>query len=127
MTVSFLENFAPAPTTQVQHDSPSAGVSQCAEQHDVGEIRLGCVEAELDAVIADLDRASVRAMADGDPQGARLYADRMMAAIRSRTPEHKARLEQEAWQRVNDGAGYFAHQGQLDRERLAAIQGKGAA
>jgi hypothetical protein len=46
-------------------------------------------------------------MAAGDPVGARLYSDRMTAAIHSRTPEHMARLEAEVQARIDDGVGFF--------------------
>jgi hypothetical protein len=71
------------------------------------------LELELDAVIHELGRASERAMAGGDPAGARIYTDRMMAAIRSRSPQHQARLTAEAQRRIDEarttnGVCYFS-------------------
>jgi hypothetical protein len=78
------DSTLPAPSAQ------SCGKTQIA---DVGKILCpATVEQELDDVIADLGRAAEKAVADGDPTGARLYADRMLLAIASRTREHKARM-----------------------------------
>jgi hypothetical protein len=50
------------------------------------------IQAELDAAIRELGQCAEQAMKDGDKETAREYSSRMYAAIRSRTPEHQARL-----------------------------------
>lgn len=50
-------------------------------------------EGELDEHIRDLGRLSEKAMADGDPTGARLWTNRMVEAIARRSPQHQARVD----------------------------------
>lgn len=93
---------------------------------DVGQERLShsarIAEDRLDAEIRRLGLQSAAAMKQGDPTGARLYADQMTAAIRSRSPAHQARLKDENEQRMNAGADFFQWQGRLAAE-LAAKAG----
>lgn len=85
----------------------------------VGDVRQA--EAELDRAIKELGDKAVHAEAAGDHAGARELSDRMLAAIRGRTPEHQARLEGEALARVerslDQGCCYFAAEG--DKARAA--------
>jgi hypothetical protein len=74
------------------------------------------VQQELDRVIAELGRRSVKAYENGDPTGARIFLDRQMLAIASRTPEHKAALTAEIDRRIDEGVNYFDWQGRLDAE-----------
>jgi hypothetical protein len=60
-------------------------------------------EQELDSVVAEIGAAMLRAEQTGDKAGARIYADRMYAAIASRTPAHITRLEREALERLDEG------------------------
>jgi hypothetical protein len=60
------------------------------------------VQQELDRVIAELGRRSVKAYENGDPTGARIFLDRQMLAIASRTPEHKAALTAEIDRRIDE-------------------------
>lgn len=91
-----------------------------AAQHDVGLLARNLTAIEVDLHIQDLGRLAEKALADGDPTGARLWADRMYAAIAARTPQHQAAMEAEILRQIDDGAGYFAAQGELDRRRLVA-------
>lgn len=86
-----------------------------------GDGGLSDVQRELDDAICELGRCAERAMADGDPAGARIYSDRMMAAIKNRTPEHVARLEREAYDRVTEQCAYFTSDA-----ALALAQGRAA-
>ena len=94
------------------------------EAADVGDLlrRLNAVrelgEDELDAHIGDCARLSEKAMAEGDPAAAVQWAERMYEGIQARSPAHRQRLEEEAMQRVCEGVGYFAWQGELDRQRM---------
>lgn len=98
MTVSFATQFHRAESPTLNVENSAERVCRSTPVTDVGQVRLGgsvpqhLVEQELDEVIRDLDRASVKAMREGDPTGARLLARRMYEAIGSRTPEHQARL-----------------------------------
>ncbi len=65
------------------------------------DLRNSLSEAEVDTHIASLGRLSEKAMKDGDPAGARIWSTRMYAAIKGRSPEHKARLEREALERLD--------------------------
>lgn len=101
-----------------------AGVScGSSPQQDVGQDRLShfarIAEDRLDALIARLGEQSANAMRQGDPTGARLFSDQMTAAIKSRSPEHKARLHEELERRINEGADFFQWQGRLAAELLA--------
>ncbi|WP_439606843.1 hypothetical protein [Hydrogenophaga sp.] len=49
-------------------------------------------EQELDLHIRDCGRRMVAAAAAGDREDCNQWRDRMYAAIKSRTPEHQARL-----------------------------------
>lgn len=60
------------------------------------------IEGELDAVIRELGECSVNASKAGDMELARDYAARMYRAIRSRTPQHQARLQAEREARIVD-------------------------
>ena len=95
---------------------------------DVGQDRLSReAEDAVDRDIKDLDYKAVHAKAAGDHAKAREYADRMMAAIVGRSPEHQARLEREAQARVAQSVDYFGYRGQLAREAEAlAARKKGA-
>jgi hypothetical protein len=73
---------------------------------------------ELDDAIRDLQTLAALAEDRGDIAGAMELSKRRMAAIRSRTPEHAARIDQEERQRIDEGLDYFAHQGALAREML---------
>jgi hypothetical protein len=59
-------------------------------------------ESELDAVIRELGAASTQAMFNGAPDTVREFSRRMYAAIRSRTPQHQARLQAEREARIAD-------------------------
>jgi hypothetical protein len=59
-------------------------------------------QSELDAVIRELGEKSEAAMQAGDRAGAHELMLRMYAAIRSRGPEHQARLEDDLERRVRD-------------------------
>jgi hypothetical protein len=59
------------------------------------------IQDELDNAIAQLFESSAKAMRCGDPAGARLYAHRAYRAIKSRTLEHRERLEREAMARID--------------------------
>jgi hypothetical protein len=85
---------------------------------EVGAVRQA--EGELDDAICELGLKSEAAMAAGDPDGARSFSDRMYAAIRSRTPEHQARLEAEIQQRIDDGVGFFGSPASVAMGRLPA-------
>lgn len=122
MNTSYSPNListAEASTSPTLHRTSQAeSFRPCAPQHDVGAVPQHQVEAELDQVIRELGDKAVQALANEDPTGARILTSRMYAAIASRTPEHQARLAAEVEQRITEGVDYFAHQGQLDRERL---------
>ena len=77
------------------------------------------IEERLDAAIREMGDKSDEAMRQGDPTGARIWAERMTVAIKSRSPDHKARLHDELERRLNEGADYFAWQGRLDAELAA--------
>lgn len=64
-------------------------------------------EQELDQHIRDMGRLSEKAMRDGDQAGARIWSDRMTAAIHSRSPEHQARLAAEVEERITNGLDFF--------------------
>lgn len=76
-------------------------------------------EDRLDKLIADLGDKATQAEKNGDPTGCRIYTDQMYAAIKSRSPAHKARLHEELERRMNEGADYMQWQGRLDAELLA--------
>jgi len=101
----------------------SAGVTGSPKSlPDVSQDRLGhnvaAVEAELDRAIAELMVREQQAYQDGDPQGARLYLQRATELIRSRAPEHQARLHAEVERRIDEGLDYFQHRARLDGEAL---------
>jgi hypothetical protein len=98
-------------------------VSHSARSHEVSRNATfvsACtdVQQELDRVIAELGRRSVKAYENGDPTGARIFLDRQMLAIASRTPEHKAALTAEIDRAIDEGVNYFDWQGRLDAEIL---------
>lgn len=72
-------------------------------------------EQELDLHIRDCGRRMVAAAAAGDREDCNQWRDRMYEAIRSRTPEHQARLTARI-----DSAIWFQSQEALE-------MGKGAA
>lgn len=49
-------------------------------------------ELQLEQYIKDCDRRMVAASAAGNREAVNLWRERMYAAIRSRTPEHQARM-----------------------------------
>jgi hypothetical protein len=79
---------------------------------------MSVTEQELDEHIQSLGELAEKAMRDGDPKGANLWAKRMYAAMASRSPAHQQRLHAKAWQRMLDEELTFA--GNWTRE----IEGK---
>jgi hypothetical protein len=81
-------------------------------------------EDELDRVIVELGDHMVRAMKDGDPDGARIYQDRMYSAIKSRSPSHQDRLSAEIERRLDEGCCFFAAEGD---KAAASLKSQGGA
>ena len=73
-------------------------------------------EQRLDLHIADCDRRMVAAAAAGDREDMNRWRDRMYTAIKSRTPEHQAKMTA----RLHESTGWF-------QSPEALAMGKGAA
>jgi hypothetical protein len=87
------------------HESQHPVIYPSAQRHFVRNDNSNLSDGdydELDAVICELGLKSEAAMAAGDKAGARELSDRMYAAIKSRTPEHQARLAEAVERRVRD-------------------------
>lgn len=72
-------------------------------------------EQRLDQHIADCDRRMVAASAAGDRKDVEQWRDRMYAAIKSRTPEHQAKMTE----RLHASAGWFQSPEALELGRVA--------
>ena len=98
-----------------------AGVScSAAPQQVVGAVRhdTAAAEEELDDAIRDLKTLAALAEDAGQIETAKDYTRRMLAASRSRTPEHKERLAREHLAAVeaslDGGVDFFQVQGRMD-------------
>jgi hypothetical protein len=79
-------------------------------------------EAEIDLHIREFGRLIEKAVAEGDRPAAVAWQAAMYEAIRSRTPEHKARLEAEIMERIENPANcFFAASGELGRFQRAGV------
>lgn len=104
----------PAPQGVSRGDFPRQSVS-----HRLHSMTHREIEERLDAAIREMGDKADEAMRQGDPTGARIWAERMTVAIKSRSPDHKARLHDELERRIAEQADYFGYQGQLARELAA--------
>lgn len=93
---------------------------QCDSTPSVSAVRQ--LEDELDQTIKDLGFAAVHAKAAGNHGSARELTNRMMAAIRDRTPEHQERLAAQARARIDRDPCYFSAIGERDRDVPAGGQ-----
>jgi hypothetical protein len=81
-------------------------------------------EDELDRCIQELSADAVLAKAAGDHVAARDLTDRWMALLLDRSPQHIARLEREAWERIDRDVCYFSAMGERDRAGLYDVNAK---
>jgi hypothetical protein len=115
----------PTPTTAAGAIPPTSMVkcsAVCVSQQpltpDVSAVRHDPDEHE--ARIRKLGRQAEEAYAAGDKTGARIYAARMVAAIKARSPAVRAAMEAQIQRDIdNGGVAYFDHQGLLAAELLA--------
>lgn len=123
--LSTPDTAAPSASTM-----PALPMASCGESPspDVGERLpdLRAAEDELDDTIRDLKTIAALAEDAGNIETAKEYTRRLLAASRSRTPEHKDRLAREQLARVeaslNQGCDYFAHQGEVMRRQMEGDQ-----